>query len=386
MRVCFVVTTPFVLNAFVAPTIRSLLQQGHSVAVVVNTRASPISRDLLGKVEWIDLEIARSIDLSKDIHALWKLFFRLRRERFDIVHSVTPKAGLLAMLAAKLTSTPIRIHTFTGQVWATKRGPMRWLLRFTDRVLAQCATVLLVDSRSQLKFLVAEKIAKPARLHVLGAGSIAGVDTTRFKPDLLARANVREHHQIPSNALVLLYIGRMHAEKGVIELVQAFLLLSKSHPATHLMLVGPDEGVLGQALHVDTNLRSRIHVVSLTDQPEKYMAAADIFCLASYREGFGLSLIEAAASELPCVASRIYGVTDAVVDGLTGLLVPVKDVDALGDALTALADQPLLRQQMGANGRARAEKDFSQDVVVGAWLNFYQRQLLARQPANDSTN
>ena len=102
------------------------------------------------------------------------------------------------------------------------------------------------------------------------------------------------------------------------------------------------------------------------------MAAADIFCLASHREGFGLSLIEAAATGLPCIAPRVYGVTDAVVEGVTGLLVPIKDVDALAAALRLLADQPLLRQLMGVNSRARAEKDFSQDAVVDAWLNFYK--------------
>ena len=378
MRVCFVVTTPFVLNAFVAPTIRSLLLRGDSVTVMVNTKASPISPDLLEKVEWVNIEIARSIDIVKDVSALWKLFLRFRQDRFDIVHSVTPKAGLLGMLAAMLARTPIRIHTFTGQVWATKRGPMRWLLRCLDRVLAQCATALLVDSHSQLVFLASEKIAKPDRMHVLGSGSISGVDTAKFKPDAIAREIVRSQHGIPLDALLLLYIGRMHSEKGVIELVQAFLILSKTHPDMHLMLVGPDEGVLHKVLNIDESLHSRIHIVGLTAQPEKYMAAADIFCLASYREGFGLSLIEAAATGLPCVASRIYGVTDAVVDGVNGLLVNVKDVKALVVAFETLAEQPLLRMQMGANARARAKKEFSQDAVVGAWLDFYQLQLLRR--------
>ena len=382
MRVCFVVTTPFVLNGFVAPTIRSLLLRGDGVTVVVNTKASPISSDLLEKVEWVNIEIVRSINIVKDVTALWKLFLRFRQDRFDIVHSVTPKAGLLGMLAAMLARTPIRIHTFTGQVWATKRGHMRVLLRCLDRLLAQCATALLVDSHSQLAFLESEKIAKHDQMHVLGSGSISGVDTTRFKPDAVAREVVRSQHGIPLDALLLLYVGRMHPEKGVIELVQAFLILSNSHPEIHLMLVGPDEGVLHKVHNIDGSLHSRIHIVGLTAQPEKYMAAADIFCLASYREGFGLSLIEAAATGLPCVASRIYGVTDAVVDGVNGLLVNVKDVKALVVAVETLAEQPWLRMQMGADARSRATKEFSQDAVVRAWLDFYQLQLL-RKSSND---
>ena len=352
------------------------------MTVVVNTKASPISSDLLGKVEWVDIDIARSINIVKDATALWKLFLRFRQDRFDIVHSVTPKAGLLGMLAAMLARTPIRIHTFTGQVWATKRGHMRVLLRCLDRVLAHCATALLVDSHSQLVFLESEKIAKHDQMHVLGSGSISGVETAKFKPDALARENIRSQHGIPLNALVLLYVGRMHPEKGVIELVQAFLILSNSHPEIHLMLVGPDEGVLHKVHNIDGSLHSRIHIVGLTAEPEKYMAAADIFCLTSYREGFGLSLIEAAATGLPCVASRIYGVSDAVVDGVGGLLVNVKDVKALVGALKTLAEQPLLRMQMGADARSRATKEFSQDAVVGAWLDFYQLQLL-RTSSND---
>ncbi len=386
MRICFVLTTPFALNAFVAPVIRVLLARGDKVTVVVNAKAGPIAADMLGTIEIVDLHIARAISPLRDLLSLFALFRLFCDRRFDIVHSVTPKAGLLAMMAAWLAGIPLRIHTFTGQVWATRSGAMRWLLRSLDGLLAACASALLVDSVSQRDFLVEQKVVAPGRLNVLCNGSVAGVDTVRFAPQQHRRDEVRASLGVPVGALVLLYIGRMHAEKGVLELAEAFALLAPEHLELHLLLVGPDEGVLQPALALLGAYQDRAHAVGLTSEPQNYMAAADIFCLASHREGFGLSLIEAAATGLPCVASRIYGLTDAVVEGVTGLLVPVKDADALAAALRLLADQPLLRQKMGKNGRARAEKDFSQKAVVDAWLNFYQQQFLALDLAKEESS
>ena len=129
MHICFVITTPFALNAFVAPVIHALVNCGWKVTVMVNTDAGPVSSGLLARVEVIHLDIARQISLRKDINALWVLTRTCQAHRFDIVHSITPKAGLLAMTASRLAGVPLRVHTFTGQVWATRRGPMRHLLR-----------------------------------------------------------------------------------------------------------------------------------------------------------------------------------------------------------------------------------------------------------------
>ncbi len=374
MHVCFVISTPFALNAFVAPVIRALVQRGDKVTVVVNAKAGVIAEDIAGRAEIIDLHLARAISPVRDLQVLWALTRLFRERRFDIVHSITPKAGLLAMLAARLAGVPVRIHTFTGQVWATRQGAMRWLLRLLDKVLASCASALLVDSASQCEFLISEKVVKRDRLHVLGQGSISGVNTSRFAPQPHWRQEVRAALGISPDAVLLIYIGRVHPEKGVAELAQAFAQLAARFAHVHLLLAGPDEGALSPALATLATWRERVHVIGMTSEPEKYMAAADIFCLASYREGFGLSLIEAAAAGLPAVASRIYGVTDAVVDGVTGLLVPVRDVHALAQAVGQLVEQPSLRENLGFAARKRAQEQFSQEVVIDAWADFYDRQ------------
>lgn len=371
MRICFVLTAPFALNAFVAPTIRALLNQGWQITVVLNTAAGKVADDIAPDIEIINLNIARAISPLNDLRILLQLFRLFQSRQFDMVHSLMPKSGLLAMVASRLAGIKLRIHTFTGQVWVTRRGPMRWLLRALDRVLASCATALLADSVSQLEFLVNERIVAPGKIQVLGMGSVCGVDVARFKAQPVWRSETRAALGIRPDAAVLVYVGRMHMDKGVVALAQSFNQLAADFPTLHLLLVGPDEGALTPALATVSNYLGRVHCVGLTTQPEKYLAAADIFCLASYREGFGLSIIEAAAVGLPCVAFRIYGVTDAVIDGVTGLLAPAGNVDAFALAIAKLVRQPDLRQKTGFAAMQRVSQDFSQEVVVQAWLDFY---------------
>lgn len=375
MHVCFVLTTPFALNAFVRPAIKALLAQGWRVTVLVNTRAGRVSDEIAQGAEVIHLDIERNIAPARDIQTLRFLLKLFSARRFDIVHSVTPKAGLLAMLAARIVGIKVRIHTFTGQVWTTRRGVMQYLLRSLDRVLASCATALLVDSPSQREFLADQKIALLQSLYVLGEGSITGVDTKRFSQNEAVRHTLRAELNISADAAVLLYVGRMTRDKGIAELVRAFVTVAKRFKQARLLLVGPDEGALEAALALAGEFRGRIDTVGMTQQPEMYMAAADIFCLASHREGFGLSLIEAGSCGLPSVAYQIYGVTDAVADEVTGYLVPLRDENAFAGAICKLIGAPGRREAMGRAARQRAEQDFSQSFVVRCWLDFYDGQL-----------
>ena len=374
MHVCFVLTTPFALNAFVTPTIDALLARGWRVTVLVNTKAGKVSDSIAQGAEVICLDIARDIAPVRDIKTLYILMRIFWAKRFDIVHSITPKAGLLAMIAARLTGVKIRIHTFTGQVWVTRQGAMRWLLRSLDRLIAGCATALLVDSPSQRDFLAHEKIAPLQSLHVLGQGSITGVDTSRFSPNARSRDSIRAALGISAEATVMLYVGRMHRDKGIAELVRSFAVSAARFSDVHLLLVGPDEGELSASLDFGSEFSDRLHIAGLTREPETYMAAADIFCLASHREGFGLSLIEAGSCGLPSVAYQIYGVTDAVVDGLTGYLVPLQDENAFAAAVCNLLEEPDLRVKMGRAARQRAQQVFSQPIIVQDWLKFYDQQ------------
>lgn len=366
-RLALVCASELTLKAFLLEPIRALASH-YELTVIADSN----DRDLLRKcgipVELIPVPIAREIAPLRDLRALVRLIAIFRSKDFDLVHSVTPKAGLLAMAAGFLARVPLRVHTFTGQVWVTRGGLMRALLKAADKAIAALATHVLADSRSQLDFMLRQGITTAAKAGVLAQGSIAGVDLERFKPDAAARARVRAGLGVDADALVFLYLGRLRRDKGVLDLCRAFARIAR--PQVLLLTVGPDEeGLRGE---MRLACASQLHLVDYTPEPEAYFAAADVFCLPSYREGFGTVIIEAAAAGLPAIGSHIYGITDAIVEGETGLLFPAGDVDALAAAMCQFIEQAGLRTRMGECARRRVERDFSAPALTEALLDFYR--------------
>lgn len=336
--------------------------------------ANRISQEkLIQNVAYIDIPIERKISPLKDVVSLYKLIKLFRLHQFTLVQSITPKAGLLTMLAAWLCRVPIRIHVFTGQVWVTKSGFSRWLLKCFDRLIAVLATSLLADSPSQMKFLVAEGIARVNDIEVLGDGSICGVDTLRFKPNDEAKSKVRTQLGIPSESTLALFMGRLKKDKGVLDLAGAFGEIDSSFNNLYLVFVGPDEDCLReQILHLVASRKNQVRFVGPVNNPEDFFAAADFLCLPSYREGFGLVTIEAAAVGIPTLASRIYGVTDAIIDGVTGILHEPGDLAGIAKGLRTMTASPETRLLMGAAAKKRALDLFNTSRIVNAQLSYYQ--------------
>lgn len=372
MRVCFVIANAYALNAFLAGPIRALAREGWEVTAVVNARSAEVHDAIRLHASVVPLALVRDISPWRDLRALVSLWWLWRRHRFDVVHSATPKAGLLSMLSARVAGVRLRLHTFGGQVWATRRGPMRWLLRAMDRLNARCARRVLADSRSQARFMVAEGVVREGGVQVLGHGSICGVDGHRFRPDAALRAQVRAALGIPEQAQVIVYLGRLHLEKGLVELACAFEALAERHPQLYLLLAGPDEGAQDAVVSRVRQGRSRLRLVGLTQQPHHYLAAGDVATLPSYREGLGMALLEAQACALPCVATRICGIVDAVDEGRTALLVPPRDAQALADALEHLLTDAALRERLQAAARPFVMSRFSQAQVIEGWLALYR--------------
>lgn len=367
-----VLTVPFTLNAFVRPHLE-LLALEYEITIFLNMEGSSILPVVPPGVHLVQLDIARRIALWADLKTLIALAGKFRRARFDLVLSMTPKGGLLAMLAAWFAAVPRRVHCFTGQVWATRRGFSRAFLKSMDRLIALCATRSLADSGSQRQYLIEEGVVRAGDIDVLANGSMAGVDLERFHPDSAAGSRIRAELGIVGDACCLLFVGRLTGEKGVDELVAAFTQLGTRHPGLHLLLVGPDEEGYDEFLPKTP----RLHRVGYTQVVEEYMAAADVFCLPSHREGFGLVLIEAGAVGLPVVASRIYGVTDAVVDGETGLLHRPGDVGDLVEKLDILIRDRSRREALGEAGRSRAIAMFRAELVTTAMCGFLHSQFEA---------
>ncbi|MNQ88204.1 putative glycosyltransferase EpsD [compost metagenome] len=328
------------------------------------------------RIKLINAPITRKISLISDLHALLTLFSIFKANKFDAVHSVTPKAGLLSMVAAKIAGVSNRHHTFTGQVWATKSGLSRFILKLLDKITFTSSSFALVDSPSQRDFLISEKVIKASDSCVLADGSISGVDTSRFHPNPEMRKKIRNQHDISEDSFVFLYLGRLNREKGIQELIQAFSMLKSKKSKFYMMLVGPDEEEIIKRLeHEISAATSYIVTVGYTKTPEHYMSAADVFCLPSHREGFGTVILEAAASGIPAIGSNIYGVSDAISDGITGLLHEKKCHLDLAKKMQQLLDDRSLTKALGNNALNRAQNKFSSARVTDAMVRFYKEKI-----------
>ena len=360
------------INAFLREPIRKLSHH-YEISVILNGTAADIT-PTLDLAEVIPVQIERQIAPWRDLLALLKIWNIFRERDFDAVQSVTPKAGLLAMLASFLCRINVRVHIFTGQVWVTRKGPGRAILKLMDRIIAKLATNVLVDSVSQRRFLLDQGVVNPEKSSVLAKGSIAGVDTNRFRFDETVRSNYRNGFGAAADDLVFMYIGRLNRDKGVIDLARAFSRIS--YCGARLVLVGPDEsGIRSEMETILDGCLDRVYFAGFSNEPENYMSSADVMCLPSYREGFGSVLLEAAAVGVPAIGSKIYGVEDAIVDGQTGLLFEAGNVDELYLRMQAFVDDRGLISRLGNSAKQRATDEFASEILASAWLDYFQARL-----------
>lgn len=376
-QICFVVSTPMTAKAFLIGHLLALSDR-YSVDLVCQSDSTGMLEVLTGKVGVKSAAIERKISLFADFQALFRLYRLFVANRYDVICSVTPKAGLLSLLAGFLSRSRFRVHIFTGQVWVNRRGIKRRALKIIDMLMAWLATDLLTDSPSQRDFLIAEGVVRADKIRVLAAGSICGVDAARFQPRPGVRDRLRLELGIPLDAVVVLFLGRMNRDKGILDLAEAFAKLAPKHENLWLLTVGPDEeSMQSRVAQICVSVSSRVRLIGFTNEPESFMAVADVFALPSYREGFGSSVIEAAACGVPCLCSEIYGLTDAVVDGVTGLFHRPADIAGIRVGLERLLN-PELRKNLGEAARARAVQDFSQQRLTDAMLDFVDARISRR--------
>lgn len=312
-------------------------------------------------IRTVELEIERRISLLKDLRSLFKLYMLFRREKPDIVHSLTPKAGLLSMLAAKIAGVPIRIHTFTGLIFPWKKGCSSQLLKMMDKLTCMAASHVIPEGEGVKKDLLDNNITRKLT-PVLANGNINGVDLDFFQPS----------KKIANDALTrFIFVGRIVRDKGIEELKQAFEQLDNAE----LLLVGSFEQDL-DPLSKDCIQWIRqgkgVRYIGFKEDIRPYLSMADVFVFPSHREGFPNTPLQAGAMGLPTIASNICGCNEIVVNGVTGLLVEPYNIDQLYQAMKLLADQPEQRIQMGRQAREHIAKNFSRQQVWDALLQFYR--------------
>lgn len=374
-KICFVVSTLATIRAFMDNHIH-VLSESFDVYIVANlTQKDGEYLQSLPIKGYKHIEINRNIHLIKDLRAVIDLIRYFQKEKFYAIHSITPKAGLVNALAGKLAGIKNRIHIYTGQVWASREGMMRKLLKSLDQIIARLNTHSLVDGNSQREFLMKEKVLAESNSLVLAKGSIAGVDTVKFSPDITSRTEIRNSLGIKSDQVVLVFMGRMCKDKGIDELLEAFSMLQKEHSNAYLLLVGSDEENYKEKIKKNyANLVDKVNFCfyGLTPTPARVLNAGDVFCLPSYREGFGMSVIEASSTGLAAIVSDAYGLRDSVVPEITGLVCKVQDVGSLHRKMLFLMEHPDYLQLLGKNGREYIQRCFNQADVSKAWVDFYK--------------
>ena len=370
-KIAIIVSAPFTITSFLLAHIKAL-SEIYEVTIIANSPEDVFEKLPISNA--FNVPIQRKISLLLDLKSLYILYKIFSREKFDAVQSLTPKAGLLSMLAAFFAGTQFRFHYFIGQVWATRSGFNRRLLKSLDKLTFTCATDVLVDSHSQRDFLIKENVVNSIKSNVLANGSLSGVNLERFSMKEGVRIAQREKWGVLDTDVVILFMGRKCIEKGLQELLTAYNSLIKDYDNLYLALIGPNEGIFTDEFFQQYS-ELNVIVEGYTDTPEVYYSASDIFVLPSHREGFGSVVIEAAAAGIPSIGSSIYGLSDAIVEGVTGLLHTPKDPVSLEIKLKEFISDERKRKMFGNAALRRAQEMFSEELVVDKFRAFYLERI-----------
>ena len=366
-------TVPQSLDTFCRGLLKELSEDYDVIAL-----SSPgEALDLVGRregVRTIAVPMERHISLLKDLKSLFSLIRVFRTEKPDMVHSMTPKAGLLCMLAAWMTRVPVRIHTFTGLIFPTSTGLKKRILMLTDKITCACATHVIPEGEGVKNDLINNKITRKP-LQVLGYGNVRGVDMEYYsrRSEVEGRAEVIRI----DNWFSFLFVGRIVRDKGINELVSAFCKLNAEYRKTRLFLVGDYEDKIDPVdASTKNEIRQNVNIISVGRKAGNdllaYYAASDCFVFPSYREGFPNTVLEAGAMDLPCIVTDINGSREIIMNGFNGLIVPPRDADALCEAMKWMIENPEERKSMARVSRGHIDMHYEQGYVRRCLYEYYR--------------
>lgn len=370
-------TVPGSLNTFCKGLLRELIKIDSYDVIAVSSPG--VELDEIAEREGVRtyaVPMERHISPFKDLKSLWGLIKVFHKEKPTMVHSMTPKAGLLSMMAAWFTRVPVRVHTFTGLVFPTAMGLKQKILIFTDRLTCACATHIVPEGEGVKNDLINYKITKKP-LKVLGYGNVRGIDLEHYNPALpevqAAASKIRKE-----GVFTFVFIGRLVRDKGINELVSAFSQLHEQHPNTRLLLVGPYEEKL-DPLESETlseiELNPAIEAVGRQSDVRPWLAASDAFVFPSYREGFPNVVIEAGAMGLPSIVTDINGSREIIKDGVNGIIIPPRQSDALLRAMEVFVADNELVNRLSAEARQMVAFRYEQGYVRQCLKDYYKEIL-----------
>lgn len=368
-KICFIVSA-FGTTVFFKDHIERL-SEAFDVFLVANIKDDD-DISSLKIVGFKSIQIERRPSFLADLKSLIQLYKYFKKEQFFCVHSMASKPSLLTSIAGFAARIPHRIRIFTGQLWCNMTGLKRHFFMLIDKLTVALNTEIMVDGFSQMEYLEENGILKKGQAQVMANGSICGVDTNRFRFSEAIRKEERMKLGY-TDQVVYMFMGRMKTEKGINELLSAMNLLVENCPKAVLLLVGADEENCKERLSMYSNLKDGENVVfyGYTKTPNLLLQAADVFVMPSYREGFGVSVLEASCVKLPVICSDAYGMRDSMIDNVTGLRCKVMDVETLYDAMQTLYSNPEMRSDMGRAGYEYVLRSFTKEMVTDAWFNYY---------------
>ena len=374
-----IATVPMSLNLLLKGQLRFLNE--HFEVTAISGAGDDL--EMVAKREGVKVHpivMHRPISLYQDIKSLWQLYLYFKKEKPDIIHSITPKAGLLSMMAGKLAGVPIRMHTFTGLIFPHREGYMKHTLIMMDKLLCKCATNVYPEGNGVKQDLIKHKITKKP-LKVIAHGNINGIDLEEYNPSHFSdefKKLTRQKYGIDDEDFVFLFVGRLVIDKGLRELVKAFDALSKNHKKVKLILVGPKENAHNpkkRRMFHTIQQNENIITVGFQEEVRPYYAISNVFILPSYREGFPNAVLQAGAMGLPSIVSDISGCNEIIQQNENGIIIPPKNQEELEKAMVKLIEDHELRCRLKENARAMVTTRFDKNLVWEELKKEYNRLL-----------
>ena len=372
-KILRVATVPESLDCFCKDLLRELVEQEGYEVVAVSSPGPEL--EVVARregVRTVAVAMERRMSPLKDLKSLWRLIRVFRREKPAMVHSMTPKAGLLSMMAAWFCRVPVRVHTFTGLVFPTATGLTRRILMTTDWLTCFCATHVIPEGQGVRSDLLSNHITRKP-LRVLGHGNVRGIDMAHYDaklPDVQRRAAEIRRPEV----FTYVFVGRLVGDKGINELVRAFVEVNRRCPDTRLILVGPPESNIDPLMPetlAEINRNPAIEAVGSQADVRPWLAAADAFVFPSYREGFPNVVIEAGAMGLPSIVTDINGSREIIINDENGVIVPSRSVEALTEAMLQFKRNPATVARLGLQARSLIANRFEQGYVRRCLKDFY---------------
>lgn len=371
-KICFITTIPLTLQAFVMKTAEYLHENTDYEITFICDYDKDFENSLPEYIRYIPVTMKRGISLS-GVKAVLKMAKTFKREKFDMIQYSTPNASFYAAIAGKLAKIKVRLYCQWGIAYVGFEGIKRRVFKAIEKTVCRLSTWIEPDSFGNLDFSHREKLYPKEKGSVIGKGSACGVNLEKFdysKIDAF-RSEIRNKYIIPEKAFVFGYVGRITRDKGVNELLKAYKTIHSEYPNTYLLMVGPEEcdSTVDESLYTWSKECGQVIYAGFTNEVEKYLSAMDTYLLPSYREGFGMGVVEAEAMGVPVIVTDIPGPTDAMLDGKTGLIVEKKNADSLCTAMLKLMKDKELRKNCSEYARTFASENFEQKAFLELVLN-----------------